>query len=615
MKIGGHFCIFLRREMKKRLFDILLCFVLFPFVGNAQDWKVLFSANGGFYEGSFAVELFSTYPQGRIFYTTNGSRPTAASARYIEPLVLDENLYSESDIYTIVNSIPSQFYLADSIQHCIVIRAAVFDENDSCVSPVVTQSYFIRALGCDLHGLPVLSITADSLALFDYDTGIFVPGALYDPADSLSTGNYKMKGREWERLINMEFYEPDNSGINQECGLRTHGGASRWFQQKGMKLYAREEYGKKRFSHHFFESTPVSKFKRLCLHPFRCSNWLQTGGQEYLAQNIAKNLNIETLAVRETVVFINGEYWGIYTLEESKDEHYLEDHFEVDIDKVNIIKYWGVPHYGDPSQWLELFVWMGTADLTQPEDSAFAYTRVDVPNFIDYMLFETFSANLDWPRNNVMIWQAEIDSPFRWIFYDGDGCFTRVDYQAIKQALDQDLCSRVFQRFIENKSFQEAFRNRYYQLRDTYLSYDYMKTVLDEYGQIVEDEVAAQSQRFHFPTSVDKWYNHMASAEAFLSQRDKFFKEELADLDDVENEEFISISCYPNPFTDEIHISFEAGHPGTEEIGIYDVLGRKVFAESCRLGDGANGITLRPNLPSGLYVLKVGGLTRRIVSY
>ena len=87
--------------MKNRLFILLLCCVLFPMVGNAQDWKVLFSANGGFYEDVFELELFSTNPQGHIRYTTNGNKPTAQSSLYIEPLPLDTCLYSKSDIYTI----------------------------------------------------------------------------------------------------------------------------------------------------------------------------------------------------------------------------------------------------------------------------------------------------------------------------------------------------------------------------------------------------------------------------------------------------------------------------------------------------------------------------------
>ena len=591
----------------------MICFASLTTI--AQDWKVLFSANGGFYENSFAIEMFSTYPQGRIFYTVNGDRPTVESQQYTEPLFLDGNLYSKSDIYTIVNTIPSIFYLPDSIQHAIVIRAAVFDENDNCVSPVNTQSYFIRALGCDFHGLPVLSIAADSLDLFDYETGIFVPGASYDPADSTNTGNYTLRGREWERIINLEFYEPDNRGINQECGLRTHGGASRWFQQKGMKLYAREEYGKKRFSHRFFESIPITKFKRLKLHPFRCSNWLQTGGQDYMTQSIAAHLNIDALAVRETVVFLNGEYWGIYTLEESNDERYLEDHYDVDLEKVNMLKFWGVPYYGDPTEWQELFWWMPTADLTQPEDSAYAFSHIDVANFIDYMLFETFSANLDWPGNNVMIWQTETGVPFRWIFYDGDGCFSWPDYPAIENSLNQDLCSVVFKRFLENKSFLNAFYNRYYQLHDNYLSYNFMHSVLEQYRQAVEGEIDAQAYRFHFPTNRDQWMADMDKADLNFRTRHEYFSAELEQLHSIGELKVMQPLCYPNPSSGELHLRFQPEMTGDNEIAIYDLMGRKVFSQSYSFRGGVVETTLQPNLEAGVYVLKANGFTQRIVRY
>ena len=593
---------------------ILFVFCLVALSGKAQ-WQVLFSANGGFYEEAFELELFSTNPQGHIRYTINGNRPTAQSRQYTEPLVLDSSLFSKSDIYTIINTIPSIFYLPDSIQHCIVIRAAVFDENDSCISPVATQSYFIRTLGCDFHGLPVLSITADSLDLFDYDTGIFVPGVHYDFNDSTNTGNYTMRGREWERLINVEFYEPDNQGINQECGMRTHGGASRWFQQKGMKLYAREEYGKKRFSHRFFESTPINKFKHLKLHPFRCSNWLQTGGQDYLAQSIATHLDIESMAVRQTVVFLNGEYWGIYTLEESNDERYLEDHFDADLEKVNMVKFWGVPYYGDPSEWHEVFWWMPTADLTQPEDSAYAYSHIDVANFIDYMVFETFSANLDWPANNVMIWQAETGSLFRWIFYDGDGCFTFPDYQAIENSLNQDLSSMVFVRFMENRSFLEAFCDRYAQLSDTYLSYDFMKSVLEQYGQIVEGEIDAQSYRFGFPTSRDRWLADMDKADEFLRTRHQYYLSEIQNLWSLPKQEADILQCYPNPSSGELHLRFQLERSGQTDIAIYDLLGRRVFSQSCLVRENFVETTIDPVLVPGVYVLKVNGFTQRIVRY
>ena len=148
--------------MRKRL-----CFILFAlsvaFGAMAQNDTVVFSATGGFYEDVFALELYNSYPQHHIRYTTNGNRPTAQSPLYEEPLVLDASKYSNADIYTIVNCPEQDFFLPDSVQHCIVIRAAVFDENDSCVSAVSTNSYFIRALGCDTHGMPAVSLCADSL--------------------------------------------------------------------------------------------------------------------------------------------------------------------------------------------------------------------------------------------------------------------------------------------------------------------------------------------------------------------------------------------------------------------------------------------------------------------
>ena len=600
--------------MPKHLCIILLA--LFIVLGaKAQNDTVVFSVPGGFYDHVFALQLSHTNPQNHIRYTTNGNCPTAQSPRYEGALTLNASMFSKSNIYTIVNTIPSVFYLPNDVQRSIVIRAAAFDQNDNCVSQIVTNSYFIRSLGSDFHGLPVVSLAADSLSLFDYETGIFVPGINYNPVDSTITGNYWKKGMEWERTINFEFYDPDNNGINQICGLRTHGGASRWFQQKGMKLYAREEYGKKHFLYRFFKDSPIVKFKHLNLHAFRCSNWLQTGGTEYLSQKVAANLNFDAMAVRQVVVFINGEYWGIYTMEEAPDEHYLNDHYNADLDSVTIIKYWGMPNYGDPSEWQAYLRYMRTADLTQPEDSTFAFSHTDVPGFIDYILIETFTANLDWPGNNVKISQMAPGEPFRWLFYDGDGCFYRADYQALDHLLNFDVCNIVISRFLENKSFRFEFCKRYLELSHTSFSYDYMKSVLEEYRHLVEGEVESQYRRFHFPKSVDRWYTDMELADAFLSQRNRYFREELKDYLDVEEYTPIMVSCYPNPFSEEIRISMEAEHYGLDEIAIYDVMGRRVFVQSCQLDEGENHFVVKPNLSSGLYLLKVGSYSQRIVKY
>lgn len=592
-----------------------ICFVTFfvlmlKFYLNSQT--LTFSHSGGFYNNSFNLELTCDGAY-HIRYTTNGGTPTASSTLYEEPLFLDESLYSKSNIYTIVNCIPYTYYTVDDVERCIVIRAAVFDDNDSCVSEIKTNSYFINTLGIDLHNLPVISIAADSLALFDYNTGIFVPGASYDSSDSLQTGNYCMRGREWERLINLEFYETDNTGINQQCGMRTHGNKSRRLQQKGLKLYAREEYGKKRFKHDFFDDTDLNDVKHLCLRPFRCSNWLQTGAQDYIANRVAANLDIDAMSVREAVLFINGEYWGIYTLEESPDERYLEDHYNVDLEQVNLVKYWEVPTYGDPSDWYQFYDWIRTADLTLPEDSLVAFSRIDMHSFIDYMIFQIYSANLDWPQNNVRIWQPSTGEPFRLIFFDGDGCFSRWYYNAMNNATHQGGNSIVFNHFLENATFRHMFYNRYLELKDTHLSYDAIKQYIDYYRDNIEGEVEKQSQRFGFPYSYAKWEHDIDTNYVFASRRPEQFEQELLgflSIDDVALEYF---SCYPNPSNGRFMLNVGSRSETGVQLNIFNSMGQKVYSQKHDLTEGDNAICLNLDLPPCMYILEIGNKKQKII--
>ena len=608
--------------MKRRVWLLVLIFIA-AFSAKAQNDTVIFSAKGGFYEETFALQLYHINQQYHIRYTTNGNRPTAQSPVYADSLWLDETKYSESNIYTIQISPDDLVFVPDSVKHCIVIRAAVFDENDSCVSQVMTQSYFIKALGCDTHGLPTVSICADSLDLFDYESGIFVPGAYFDTLDPDWSGNYYQSGMEWERPMNIEFYELDNTGINQQAGIRTHGGNGRRFQQKCVKIYAREEYGKKRFKHKFFETIPINNFKHLVLKPFAAS-WNQSGVNDHICNQIASQLNLESLASRPVVLYLNGEYWGIYYIHERPDERYLEDHYGVDIDHVNIMANWvDVADHGTAANFIDLFRWVEEADLTTPEDYAYFESHVDIDNFVDYQIFEMFIENCDWPANNMRCWQED-NGPWRWIFYDGDACLLWMTFYAFDNAVyDGDSIwpssagsTLFFRKLLENEDFQSRFISRFQELLNTSFSNEVTSPIFEEIKLRIEPEVPLQSERFGFPESMEEWASDMAKVEYFLRARPNYVLEPLNDLliGIPENQSVESIMCFPNPFSDEIHLRLLSDDNKVGEIAIYDVLGRKVLSEAFSTETG-NEITLNPSLPAGVYVLKVGSHSRRIVRY
>lgn len=591
------------------------------FYSQAQD-TVTFSAKGGFYEDVFALQLDCQNPQNHIRYTTNGNRPTAQSSLYEEPLTLNEHLYSKSDIYTIVNCPEQDFFLPDSVRHCIVIRAAVFDENDSCISAVMTNSYFIHALGCDTHGLPAISLCADSLDLYDYERGIFIPGIHLDSLEPYFTGNYFMTGREWERLSNFEFRELDNTGVNQQVGLRTHGKQSRWRSQKGMKVYAREEYGKKRFKHKFFETIPIESFKHLTLKPFGAA-WNGSGCKDYICSRMAQQLNLEWQASRPAVLFLNGEYWGVYYVAEKTDERFLEDHLDVDPDSVTIINVWNDLECGNSDNFYALRTWMEQADLSDEEQYTYAQAHIDIDNFIDYYILELFAANLDWPATNTRMWQLG-DGKWRWIFFDGDACLEVQDFDVFANATyDGDggypssrRATLFFRRLLENEHFREQFASRFNQLVHSTLSYQNTKPYFDYIKATLKDEVPNQSHRFGSPSSYSTWlYYSMRVINEFLMERPEAIIDSLNGFLSIGQATALDFHCYPNPFSSELYINIATDTFGTNEIHIYDMMGRKVFAMPCLLYNGSNEITLNLELKAGVYILKVGNHTQRIVKY
>lgn len=610
--------------MRKRLWLIWFVFMVVVSV-QAQNDTVVFSARGGFYDEVFSLELYHAQPQNHIRYTTNGNRPTAQSPLYEEALVLDERCYSKSNIYTILDCPESDFFLPDSVPHCIVIRAAVFDENDSCVSQVVTNSYFIHALGCDTHGLPVVSLCSDSLALFDYDTGIFVPGVHYVWWSPNSTGNYFQRGREWERLCNVEFYENDNTGINQQAGLKTHGGATRALQQKNLKILAREEYGKKRFKHQFFQEIPHNSFKHLVLKPFCCGIGNTTGILDALSQSVVRGLDVDALAFRFSVVYLNGEYWGIYALQETPDERYVEDHYGYDADEINIIKNWNELDHGDSTNWLELFHWVEDADLSIASNYEEMEERIDMNNFIDYWIFEMYSCNYDWPGHNTRNWQRG-DGKWRWIFFDGDACFSW-DIGTFEHAVDttgvyhveRKRATLFFRKLIENPLFLDRFTDRFNELLSGQLQYSYIVTYYNQLSATIASEIPHQCHRFGFPSNVEEWERDLVRVDGFLTYLNDRIQTGLNEFYEQHHtglqESLAVIQCYPNPFSDEIRLSFEADDFSANEIAIYDMLGRKVFAKPCRFDQAHPTLTFHPHLEAGVYVLKVGEHTQKIVRY
>lgn len=596
--------------MLKRAIALLL-FV--PMVCMAQT--VVLSHRGGFCADTFSLAVASTaMPDGTsLRYTLNGSVPTMAAAEYSGPIAIGEASLSPSNIFLIQNCIDTHWRVLPDVERIVVVRAALVDSANRLRSAVATAAYVLEPLLGRAMQLPVVSLCADSASLFDYDTGIFVRGRHYDPSHPCCTGNYFQRGREWERRANMAFITRDGI-FSRDCGLRIHGNSQRTLGQKGFSLYARQEYGAKRFDYPFFANRRQTACKRLTLRPW-CSSWSGAGIEDWLAQQLAEPMQCDNLASRPVALFLNGEYWGIYFLEEKPDEHYVEEHYGTDHDYVDLLSYWdGAIESGSADRWLRLYDWLKTADLTADSAYATLKAQVDLSALTDYMLMQAASANVDWPANNVRFFSAA-GAPWRWIFFDADASFApwRDNYEMLRYITCNDSsmsypsspsASLLFRRLLERADFKMAAFRRLRWMVDGPWSYDRASAVVDSAIGLLAPEVEHQIARFPKPATVTDWVQAVGDIKNYFLWNVQSLPTDFAGFFSFAYSR--SYRLAPNPSVGKARLAYDVPRNVSVRIGIADIQGREAAGFEANLMAGRGTIDL-PRLPRGVYAVSIEG--------
>ena len=490
-----------------------------------------FSVPGGIYTKAPKISMVCTNKLNKIFYTLDGTKPTIKSIEYKgDTLTLNNSMCTNADIFKIQIS---PVYLYHPPKHyilkCIVIRAACFDNTGIQVSPVTTHSYFIKELGIDHNSLPIVSINAEYDDLFDFEKGILVPGIHFNPLDSIWTGNYHQRGDSWERQIHIEYFEPEsNSGFSQECGLRAHGGFGRVTPQKGLKLYARSEYGESRFRFPIFSEKSIKSYKRLVLRSFM-SSWSQAGITDHLCNQIASKTKSGYTASKPIILYLNGEYWGIYFLQERIDDEYIKSNYNPDSDSIDLISSWyGFTDEGNNENYLKLYNFIKMNDLKIQSNYRIVEKWMDINNFIDYQLLEIFIANTDWPSGNIRFWRERCErAKWRWIFFDGDASFGSSSFNGFENALDTSdqnyPTNAFFTLFLRKLLENNTFRNKYYLALERLLinafNKDLTNQYLDDVVYKIDDEIDNQINRFLYPDSKEFWLKKIDHIKLFLDNR------------------------------------------------------------------------------------------------
>ena len=546
----------------------------------------MFSQEAGSYEKAFDLEITAGESQ-TVYYTTDGTDPATSDTRKVYENALriddrsdDENVLSAYDPMKIQLDYRDSIKLPDksAVDKGTVIRACAEGTSGKC-GKTVTATYFVDVSSADHNDLPIVSITTDPDGLFNEKTGIYCLGDVYKEYDEENPdhpwngsipANYNQRGREWEKECYVEYFDSEgNSLISQDCGIRIQGNYSRSDLQKGFRLYARKKYGEKKFNYEVFEGLKnasdetIDSFKTLTLRAGGNCAFTAKFNDTYW-QSLMTELDGSTKASRPCVVYLNGEYWGLYVLEEDYSDNYFENHYGVNKDDVVVYKGDAETYQsgykldegklpeGETDEgyfFKELTDFFAShKDLSTQTDYEEFSKLVDTDSVRDYFLAEVWINNKwDWPGKNWSMWKVQntdssneyADGKWRFMFYDvefggvsGEGdAWTNTmkeDNYKPKGLLDTDTKNPAvlsFAYLMSNENFRNDFNDRLLKMSEGTFEKEKALDRLAEFESIYSPLYEQFFARYPETGSAEEaLHGEYASSDcirAFINKRDK----------------------------------------------------------------------------------------------
>ena len=305
-----------------------------PFI-KVADTK--FDPDRGLYETNILVTITCATPGATIRYTLDGTAPTAtAGTVYAGPLTVTNTTtlraaafkagLASSDVdthtYLFIRDVLTQSPLGQAPAGWPTSWGA--NTVDYGMDPeIVNTPPWRDTLTNDLRSIPSLSLVVRLSDLFDADTGIYA--------------NADQAGPLWERPMSLERLDPSGDPARQihiNGGVRIRGGFSRSYDdpKHSFHFFFRSEYGASRLNHPFFGPDAASSFSKFDLRSNQDDSWHFTGTKgEFLRDAFSRDSLLACGRVQTHGQFyhlyLNGQYWGLYTTEERPDAAFGESYF------------------------------------------------------------------------------------------------------------------------------------------------------------------------------------------------------------------------------------------------------------------------------------------------
>ncbi|MBR4206309.1 MAG: CotH kinase family protein [Clostridia bacterium] len=512
--------------------------------------EVRFSQAAGFYSEPISVRLTAPEGYGLVYYTTDGSDPTSSGTRkkYESAIKLEDtsDMKFGKTYRTGLNYVGNISSSTSSMLGAHVIKACAF--NGTNYTGVYTNTYFINPAMAE-YGVTVMSVSLETKQMFGK------PGFYHNFNPSSNDPN--TRGAAF-----MEVF--DENGVrrgysNVELAISGHGSSGTGM--RSMKVFYKGSQNEtagmdSKLNFDLFEGY-AKNAKGQCITDFSRLLLRNSGndcGASYIRdaymQRVSAGMAAETMAYAPVLVFINGDFWGIYNARERYSADYVESHYGVDKDNVAIIESdYSQVHTNtnapfivtsglddDADDFNELMKFVRKNDMKDDENLAYVESKLDLDSLIDLFVSRLYFSARDFPENNIKMWRCRAaDDPSgadnRWhfclldmdmgisFFTDSNNTTENSNYFGWLKS-EGSVTSSLIRRLLTNASFKNRFMARFYEVLEEVYVPARMEEALDE---IVAQRAPIENlQKLRWGASTTRYNNSIADMRKFVQKRNTF---------------------------------------------------------------------------------------------
>ena len=405
------------------------------------------SIEPGVYDGveGMSLELIAG---GTIYYTLDGSTPSESSQVYSAPIPLD----------------------ATTVVRAINVEPGKLASGSADLSYIVNEG----------HTLPVASLVADPDDLFG------------------GRGIYSNPSLREERMGSIAFFDGED-GFSLDCGVKIHGATSRFAQRKkSLKLNFRSRYDGE-LNYDLFENG-VTTFSSVLLRAAQ-EDTFSTHMRDVFMHQLAIKCFPTLLAqdYKYTVLYINGEYWGVYAFREAHSADSYANHYGYDADTVTQYK----EAWDSGSATEELYNFMCNNRISDNDENyAYVSSHIDVDSLIGWTILQAYCGNMDDNPPNFRMYYSSQDDMSRYALVDLDlGLFKMGNTYDV--ALYSGYAYSLFPRtLLTNEQFRERFLTKLSECLTGEMSNDSANALIDGLAAELRPEMERECTRWGYTVAL-----------------------------------------------------------------------------------------------------------------